>query len=298
MGGTLCKIGSPLLSFLLCSLCTPLQRLLKHKYGLTPKEDALINYLADKEIDFTPMFYNSAIPIKELFYFFVIAGNTFYEFDRIPNLFTELQNFHVMQFESFITEDLQKVRRLIRTADTNEGFLINLSSDVADNKWAHIKANNMRFTIDTIQSGKNNDISALQLRKMYAGEIVKLKLLSSDMPDYNQLFVQRLFKPEQYIPFYFVESDLDNVEDLLLRMGNMFYAYKVTRYRMIEYYSFFTDVEFMRKNMRKVESAFKLLIHLKNNGNMKSKCFVMLHELNQADVSMMSILKENLGDIK
>ena len=275
-----------------------MQRLLKHKYGLTPKEDALINYLADKEIDFTPMFYNSAIPIKELFYFFVIAGNTFYEFDRIPNLFTELQNFHVMQFESFITEDLQKVRRLIRTADTNEGFLINLSSDVADNKWAHIKANNMRFTIDTIQSGKNNDISALQLRKMYAGEIVKLKLLSSDMPDYNQLFVQRLFKPEQYIPFYFVESDLDNVEDLLLRMGNMFYAYKVTRYRMIEYYSFFTDVEFMRKNMRKVESAFKLLIHLKNNGNMKSKCFVMLHELNQADVSMMSILKENLGDIK
>jgi hypothetical protein len=26
LGGTLCKIGSPLLSFLLCSLCTPLQR--------------------------------------------------------------------------------------------------------------------------------------------------------------------------------------------------------------------------------------------------------------------------------
>jgi hypothetical protein len=25
LGGTLCKIGSPLLSFLLCSLCTPLQ---------------------------------------------------------------------------------------------------------------------------------------------------------------------------------------------------------------------------------------------------------------------------------
>ena len=28
MGGTLCKIGSPLLSFLLCSLCTPLQSVL------------------------------------------------------------------------------------------------------------------------------------------------------------------------------------------------------------------------------------------------------------------------------
>jgi len=31
LGGTLCKIGSPLLSFLLCSLCTPLQaKLFEH----------------------------------------------------------------------------------------------------------------------------------------------------------------------------------------------------------------------------------------------------------------------------
>jgi hypothetical protein len=29
LGGTLCKIGSPLLSFLLCSLCTPLQKFFK-----------------------------------------------------------------------------------------------------------------------------------------------------------------------------------------------------------------------------------------------------------------------------
>jgi hypothetical protein len=31
LGGTLCKIGSPLLSFLLCSLCTPLQCIGKSK---------------------------------------------------------------------------------------------------------------------------------------------------------------------------------------------------------------------------------------------------------------------------
>jgi hypothetical protein len=31
LGGTLCKIGSPLLSFLLCSLCTPLQDIIESK---------------------------------------------------------------------------------------------------------------------------------------------------------------------------------------------------------------------------------------------------------------------------
>ena len=56
--------------------------MLKHNYGLPPKEDALISFLMDKKVDFTPMFYNSAIPIKELFYYFVIAGNSFRSEER------------------------------------------------------------------------------------------------------------------------------------------------------------------------------------------------------------------------
>lgn len=278
--------------------CWRLKKLLKHKYGLTPKEDALINFLADKNINFTPMFYNSAISIKELFYFFVIAGNKFCEFNRMPDLFTELQNVQVLQYEKTDTEELEKVRRLIRTSDKNEGILINLSSGIADNNWVYIKANNKRFAINLVQSGESNDISVLQPGKMYNREIVRLKLLKSEVPDCNSLFAKRLFKPEQYIPFYFVESDLDNIKDLLLKMSNMFYAYKVTRYRMIEYYSSFTDVEFMRKCMKEIESVYRLLIRLKNQGDLKSNCFAMLHELNRIDVSMMSILKEKLGDIK
>ena len=50
--------------------------------------------------------------------------------------------------------------------------------------------------------------------------------------------------------------------------------------------------------MKEIESIYRLLIHLKNGGNLKSNCFAMLHDLNRADVSMMSILKEKLEDIK
>ena len=156
----------------------------------------------------------------------------------------------------------------------------------------------MRFIIDAEQAKELYDISALQLRKMYAGEIVKLKLLNSDMPNYHRLFVHRLFKPEHYIPFYFVESDLDNIDDLTAKIGNLFDAYKVTRYRMIEYYSLYMDVEFMRIGMRTVENLFKHLIRLKNKSNLKSDCFVILHELNQIDVSVMRTLKKNLENAK
>ena len=74
--------------------------MLEHKYGLNPKEDALISFLTDKKIDFTPLFYNSAIPIKELFYFFIIAGNSFYIFNRIPSLFEELEKNNVLTIEN------------------------------------------------------------------------------------------------------------------------------------------------------------------------------------------------------
>ena len=43
MGGTLCKIGSPLLSFLLCSLCTPLQKKAINKYIQTNRKNNFVH---------------------------------------------------------------------------------------------------------------------------------------------------------------------------------------------------------------------------------------------------------------
>ena len=55
----MCKIGSPLLSFLLCSLCTPLQyyankhsdselrKIISQKINRLPKSNELLNYLLE-----------------------------------------------------------------------------------------------------------------------------------------------------------------------------------------------------------------------------------------------------------
>lgn len=209
--------------------------MLSNKYGLTFDEEVLIKFLEEKEIDFAPLFYNSAIPIKELFYFFVIAGETFREFSRIPDLFSELEKFNVIE-------------------------------------------------------------STLKLRKICESETVGLKLSQGNMPNCKELLAQRLFKPEQYIPFYFVESDIDNIENLCSKMNNMFYAYKVMRYRMLKYYSAFIDVEFMRKPMEKVEYLYKLSLQLKNKN--VNKCFALLCELNKEDVLIMNTLKTKLREIK
>lgn len=272
--------------------------MLKHNYGLTPKEDALISFLIDKEVDFVPLFYNSAIPIKELFYYFVIAGNSFYDFNRIPSLFTEFQNFNIVLAKNAKVDDLQQVRRMIRSTSATEGMLINISNYKNTDMWEYIKAEGRQFLISNATQKIGCYISALQLRKMYGGEIVRLRLQNNKTPSYEQLFGQRLFRPEQYIPFYFVESDLNSIEDLHSKLSSLFYAYRVTRYRMIQYYANFIDVEFLQDSMKKVESVYKLFNCLKNSANMKSKCFALLHELNEEDVLIMSQLKEKLGEKK
>ena len=273
------------------------KRLLEHKYGLNSKEDALISFLMDKKIDFTPLFYNSAIPIKELFYFFVIAGNSFYNFSRIPSLFEELEKNNVLKSENKKEYDLQKLRRTIRNGVLNSGVLIRTGDNENSEQWAYIKAQDTQFLI--INSSKNkNLVSAVRLRKIYVGEFIELQLMHNNMPTSEMLLSRRLFKPEQFIPFYFVESDFCSIVDLHPKLSNMFYAYKITRNRMMRYYSCFIDTEFMRDSLKRIEELIKILNHIKEGSTKKNKCFALLRELNQIDVFMMSQLKEKMGEIR
>lgn len=271
--------------------------MLEHRYGLNPKEDALINFLIDRKIDFTPLFYNSAIPIKELFYFFVIAGTSFYSFNRIPSLFDELESFNVVRIEGTAEKDLQKLRRTIRSESVRIGILIKTSNIKNDSQWEHIKAQGKQFVITSGCRKNISTLSAAQLGEIYDGEIVKLLLKDNNLPDCEELFSQRLFKPERYVPFYFMESDLNGVEKLYFKMSNMFHAYIVTRYRIMQYYSRFVDIEFMRDSMKRVWRLIKLLTHLKDGINKRRKYFSLLYELNQIDVFIMSQLKERIVEI-
>ena len=273
------------------------RRLLEHKYGLNPKEDALISFLMDKKINFAPLFYNSAIPIKELFYFFVIAGNSFYNFNRIPSLFEELEKNNVLKIENKKEYDLQKLRQTIRNKLLRRGVLISTIENDKSEQWVYIKAQDTQFLIVNGSNSKSL-VSAMRLRKIYTGEFVKLLLMSNDVPTGEALLTRRLFKPEQFVPFYFVESDLYSVEDLHFKLSNMFYAYKITRNRMMRYYSCFIDTEFMRDSLKRIGDLIKILNYLKEGSTDRNKCFALLRELNQIDVFIMSQLKEKMGEIQ
>ena len=150
------------------------------------------------------------------------------------------------------TKDLQKIRQLIRGVDDKSGILIKLSNESDQEQWGNVKPEGKQFAIEVFPLGERYVVSALQLRKLYGGITIQMKVLHSEISD-NELHAVRLFKPEQYIPFYFMESDLDGIENLLPRMQNLFYAYQVMRYRMIKYYANFVGVEPIQNSMKKID---------------------------------------------
>ena len=205
----------------------------------------------------------------------------------MPSFIPELENINVLQVENKKVEDLKKMRRMIRNETLMSGVLIKTLGNGKNAQWEYIKAQNEQF-ITGNGNTNNSYLSCVRLGNIYGGEIVELLLTHNNLPSHKELLQQRLFKPEQYIPFYFVESDLSGIEVLRLKLINMFYVYKITRYRMMQYYSHFVDIGFIQNYMENVETVYKLLIHLKDGTNTKGKCFTLLHELNQLDVSIMS----------
>ena len=70
MGGTLCKIGSPLLSFLLCSLCTPLQEFVNNEFKLSGLEylgeEYSRKYFRDLDIKYKQRIYRTQFSVNIL----------------------------------------------------------------------------------------------------------------------------------------------------------------------------------------------------------------------------------------
>lgn len=187
--------------------------------GFTAEENGLIKFLKEQRIEVSAFFYNSAIPLKELFFFFVIAGNDLDSFCRIPKLTNELQQFHIIQRTEMHTKNLRKVRYAIRNATEGTGILVKIKSETTSNAFTYVAPDNKEFTLYDSCSNDTNKVSAIRFGKAFDGEYIQIKIVGSVTNNIKkQLHNSRLFKPENYVPFYFFESDLDETNCLFPKM--------------------------------------------------------------------------------
>ena len=68
-------------------------------YGLSCVENQVLAFLRQQEVDVAPLYYNSAVPLKELICFMVIQGMSPVRFDRVGRIQDDLRARGMLAFE-------------------------------------------------------------------------------------------------------------------------------------------------------------------------------------------------------
>ncbi len=275
-------------------------------YGLSCVENQVLAILRERGNEIAHLYHNSAIPLKELFFFIVIKGDKPEYFYRIPRIQQVLGELGVMELTFQKDKPIQAVRNKIRRCRDNEYILLRVTPEFTRTAL-HARGLRNDHYVRAVPCGEDfivyNDIpdtavsvNARTLGRIYAGDCLLLtikKNLQEEMTEY--LWKQRLYKAEKHIPFYFNENDFAGVENAATHFRDMIGVYKTMRYRLAAYYGLYLDTAFISKAMPMIERHYAMAEYLHLRGAPISKLFSLLESLNYQDEELFQLLSEKLS---
>lgn len=276
-------------------------------YGLSCVENQVLAFLRQQGIEVAPLYYNSTVPLKELFFFMVIQGMRPAYFDRVKRIQDDLKERGVLAFEKrkqALTVWLEALKEQTKT----EAVLILVSPEFTkhvlmargfrDDHYVRLFWAEGNWVIANDIPDKTMTLTAGELQNAYAGEGFSFRLCRPlTREDRRQYWNSRLFKPENHTPFWFYEQDLDGVSDVGSRLRDMVGIYKQLRCRTVAYYeNWGFDMAFMRDRQPEIERLYALseYYHLKR-GIPPSQFYGLLQELARIDNALMTELRSRLG---
>lgn len=278
--------------------------------GLSCVENQVLAILKQRDMDVSPLYHNSAMPLKEIFFYMVILGKKQEYFDRLPRIQKILKKLDIISMELLNEPMIKKVRKEIRKCKDNEYVLLKIepvhvkeklsARGLRNDHFVLVRAINEKFELINDIPEKIILLTARQLTEFYGGEYFKLTVnreISAD--DIKTLWRQRKFKPEKYTPFYFCEGDFDGIPDIGIRLRNMTGILKLLRHRLAEYYKNYVDTDFIKLKMPSIEKTYSTFeyYNLKKNTSF-AKYYDLFIELNRIDICIMEELKCRLEENK
>ncbi len=276
-------------------------------YGLSCVENQVLAFLRQQGIEVAPLYYNSAVPLKELFFFMVIQGMRPAYFDRVKRIQDDLKERGVLAFEKR-EQELSAWLDELEGQAKQEAVLILVSPEFTknvlmargfrDDHYVRLSCTEGNWTVINDIPDKTVTLTTGELQNVYAGDGFYLRLCRPlTKEDRRQCWTGRLFKPENHTPFWFYEQDLDGISDVGSRLRDMVGIYKQLRCRTVVYYeNWGLDMAFMRDRQPEIERLYALseYYHLKR-GIPPSQFYGLLQGLARIDNALMTELRSRLG---
>ena len=267
----------------------------KSKMGLSSKDDAIICYLKEKNVDYRPIISDCLIPIQELFYYFVISGINPGEYENLECLEKKLPQIGLEIINKCEEKNVSQIKRMIRSSKDFTGSFLSYDSPTGSSKWAYIKWENENFILKFAPEDCPKTIDSTSLKKACCKGFFQIRpkkgcdrICVNTYTDYSE-------KMMSLSPFYFFESDLYHFSDLLYRMQNFILTYWVSRSRMKELISNDIDLSIMNYTLRKAQKYYAISTHLKKTDFLQRICFTILQDMNKNDMALLKSLNKKSG---
>ncbi|MDD4097014.1 MAG: hypothetical protein PHP22_12325 [Oscillospiraceae bacterium] len=286
-------------------------------YGLSCVENQTLGILRECGIDIRPLYYDAAIPMKELFFFLVYQGRKQEYFDRITRAQDLAKSLGVISLGRHHAE-CEEVERVIQKRKDGEYILVRVTT-VFTKSVLHARGlrNDHFVRVEIFADSYKiiNDIPETEIilpadefGRAYADEYIRLKVKRElNNVDRNALWQSRNFKPEQYSSFYFNIHDFDGPdikflgrpEDMGIRIRNLAGIFKILNYRLAEYYGLYMDTAFILERMPEVEKYNALFEYYNRKENIPFEhYFEVFCKLNLISIDIQQKLKGKLGEVR
>ncbi len=277
-------------------------------HGLSCVENQLLAILKELGNDISPLYYNSAIPLKELFFFFVIKGESPYHFYRIPRIQDELKELGVIDMKLKRPKTTRTVREQIRRCGENEYVLLRVTPAFTKSVL-HARGMRDDHYVRAVPDGNGflvyNDIpdvmvrlSARELGQCYAGEYFLVTVKGRINQQISELlWNRRIFRAEKHIPFYFRTIDFPAEKNNTIGLRNMIGVYKTMRRRLALYYGLWVNTQFIQNAIPSIDQCYAMVeyYNLRKNATTQ-KLFELLYQLNTQEVMLMNTLRTRLEE--
>ena len=276
-------------------------------YGLSCVENQVLAFLRQQRVEVAPLYYNSAVPLKELFFFLVIQGIRPVYFDRVRRIQDDLRERGILAFEkrdetlSFWLDRAddgsgpEASLILVTPAFTAETLM---ARGFRGDHYVRLLRRNRDWVIQNDIPDREVVLPLEELEKAYAGSGFCIRLCREpDRDDVRFFWSSRTFKPENHTAFWFYEQDLDGVPDVGIRLRDMTGIYKQLRYRTAAYYETHgLNTTFIWKKGAEMERIYALAEYYNLKRSIPpSQFFSLLNEIARMDNALMSELRMKLG---
>lgn len=269
-------------------------------------ENHVLSILTDQKINVSSLYHDSAVPMKELFFFLVLKGDKPEYFSRLPRIQDTLKNLGIISCTRWNQQNPEAVQNMIRNCKENEFVLCRVSPEFTQKT---LKARGLRNDHFVLARAKENSfqivndlphisvlLNSRDFGSIYSGQYFIITVLRTlTLQDQILLHKKRVFRPEKYLPFYFYESDFYAIEELGPKLRNLTGIFKILKYRTNAYYRSFVDTSFIEKVLPLIERYYAKFeyFNLKSTTTL-SKYFELFSHLNEIEISLMEELKQKL----